>query len=118
MTKDELIKKLLICRMGKCSICEYSAKDKRCTDTLIDDVYDYLSGIPYTDNIIKCPYCGKSHYYEQRSTATALYCPTEYVDGQLQHCSDSNYYTTQCLCAECNRLFSYTLHDGKITINT
>lgn len=115
MDKSEIVRRLSICRAGKCGKCPYSKWNKHCTDDLIDDIYEFLS--EYADGKIRCPYCDSANYYERYSTATAIYSPVEYIDGMLSR-KDDNYYTTECVCAECDKSFSYTLHNGEVKVNT
>jgi len=46
---EELIKKLAICRGGRCSICSYK---KNCMDGLIDDCYELFQKI-YSEGYLK-----------------------------------------------------------------
>ena len=56
--------------------------------------------------MIKCPYCGKSHYITKYSTSTCMYFAPEFIDGvQVSH--DRNIITVHCECCECGGLFNY-----------
>ncbi len=54
--------------------------------------------------MIKCPYCGKSHYREGMTTFTAMYFPPIWKDGVNVN-PDGNIHTTECECLECGRWF-------------
>jgi hypothetical protein len=112
MTKKELVKRLQICRAGKCGECHYHNYQKHCTDDLIDDVYNFL--LESKSDKIRCPWCGASHYYEDITTTNLVYYPTEYIDGKLVR--KENDYTTECICTECKLKFCYSLHNGDISI--
>lgn len=47
---NELIKRIEICREGKCGDCVYSKPAEYCTDGLIDDLYEYLLGLRGNNN--------------------------------------------------------------------
>lgn len=55
--------------------------------------------------VIKCPYCGKSHYEEGFSTRTAMYFTPIIKDG-VNINEDRNITTTRCKCLECNKYFN------------
>ena len=66
--------------------------------------------------MIKCPYCGKSHYVEEISTITSMYFPPVYKDGVNVN-PDGNIHTTECRCLECNHYFSVVRQYNDVKIN-
>lgn len=65
--------------------------------------------------MINCPTCGKSHYIEQYTCSTAMYCSIEWKDGEIVS-EDNNYHTTTCTCLECHNSFIIHTHRNKITV--
>ena len=54
--------------------------------------------------MIKCPYCGKSHYEEGMTTSTCVYFQPIWKDG-VNINPDKNIHTTECKCLECGKSF-------------
>lgn len=54
--------------------------------------------------MIKCPYCGKSHYRMGGTTMSLVYYPPIYKDG-VNINPDKNEYRTQCQCLHCGKVF-------------
>ena len=62
---------------------------------------------------VKCPNCGESYYAEKYTTATAIYSPTIWHEGEVVS-SNPNISTTYCECINCHYEFSYQTQYGKI----
>ena len=54
--------------------------------------------------MIKCPYCGKSHYAENYYTSTCIGWTPVVKDG-VRYDNDPNTHTTHCTCLECGKEF-------------
>lgn len=63
--------------------------------------------------MIKCPYCGKSHYTEDYMVSTSLGWTPVVKDG-VRYSEDPNTYTTHCTCLECDGKFAYD-NKGNVT---
>lgn len=61
--------------------------------------------------MIKCPYCGKSHYTEDYHTSTAMGWTPVVKDG-VRYDNDPNTHTTHCTCLECGGQFSFDNKGG------
>ena len=68
------------------------------------------------ETIIKCPYCGKSHYREGITTSTAIYFQPIWKDG-VNINPDKNIHTTECECLECGRWFEIVNGEAKTIEN-
>ena len=63
--------------------------------------------------VIKCPYCGESHWMELYRTSTAAYYPPIYVNGENMN-PDGNYTTIASRCLVCGAHFATTFQYGEI----
>ena len=55
--------------------------------------------------MIKCPYCGKSHFIINSAISTLVYVPTIISEGKVEQQSDPNKTTYNCTCLECYKDF-------------
>ncbi len=55
--------------------------------------------------MIKCPYCGKSHFIINSATSTLVYVPTIISEGKVEQQSNPNKTTYNCTCLECHKDF-------------
>ncbi len=61
--------------------------------------------------IVKCPYCGKSHFREDYYTSTCLGWTSVVQDG-VRYDNDPNIHTTHCTCLKCGGEFSFDNKGG------
>lgn len=66
-----------------------------------------------SDSAPVCPYCGKSDFFENYRTVTALYYEPHFVDGRNVN-PDGNVTTHICRCNACGKGFSYQTRYGRI----
>lgn len=55
--------------------------------------------------MIKCPYCGKSHFRVNASSSTLIAVPLIISDGKVQEGFNPNITTHYCTCLECHKDF-------------
>lgn len=66
-----------------------------------------------SDNLIRCPNCGASHYQYHYSVTTTMYFPPIYKDG-INTNPDGNLTTNYCTCCECDHDFYYQVQYGEV----
>ena len=72
---------------------------------VIDDINNNCTEYP-EKNMIRCPHCNGSYYYEKYTTTTCVNCPPIYKDG-VHINPHNNKVTTYCHCLNCGKEFSY-----------
>ena len=71
------------------------------------------AGVDTSSQMIRCPHCGKCHYREDYTTATALGWYHIIKDG-VDISENPNTYTTHCTCLECGGEFTFD-NKGEVT---
>lgn len=66
--------------------------------------------------MIKCPYCGKSHYTEGCGFSTSVYFPPVYKNGKNIN-PDGNITTSEAHCLECGKDFIIEVQYGKAKVS-